>query len=251
MPKTASALYLLVTIFPAWSQIQDPWALGDASRRLMLERVRTDLLASGGAAASLPVAPALRELLERKQAELPKAQLDAYWAKENAKQAHASATIAILQETYHTERIKMEAETKRRTALNILAAAEQWKPGNTFDRVAAPISGLEDPFMPKGKSKSASDEAPGNDWISKLAKLGLGWDAEHKVVRIAEPSQEFWSSVWIKPELGDYPILEDGSLLDSASSLGIFLKDLANKSTPIVVMRGDSVVILRVEGSQK
>ncbi len=229
-----------------YSQIQDPWSLGDAPRKLMLERMRTDLLKSGKYSVKLPVSPDLSDLLSRNETESKAAALDAYRALGNERQAIASGATATMQETYHTERVKEETDRKRRTALDILATAEQWRPGKGFERLSEPVAELEDPFASTGK-KTPAESSKQVNWQANLAELGMAWDTAHNVVRIHDDSPSFWEAAKIRPRSGDYPVLSDGSLLDSAETLQAFLKNLSIPTTPIIVMRDETVVNLRVE----
>jgi hypothetical protein len=120
----------------------------------------------------------------------------------------------------------------------VVKAANGWQPPKGYSTSGAPKATLADPFAPKPER---AQESPMQSIKRAIEGSCLALDEEHGVARTTESCN--WQGVTREVHASVYPVLPDGSLLDSAERVQRFLQSVRELSDKICVMRPEGELV--------
>lgn len=151
--------------------------------------------------------------------------------------AVANTAMATLEASAQQQRTRSEQANLEDRARAATAALRQWHPGQSYVAARASNPHLRDPFTADEALKPLNSEL-------RLAKLLEGSclyvDTDHGVARVGANCQ--WPGVSANSIEHLYPVLADGSLLDSAEHVQQFLALAKDPNSKIWFLRGEGAL---------
>lgn len=122
----------------------------------------------------------------------------------------------------------------------VVAAAKDWTPPKQYAAATSKVVALDDPFSPSPTAEATSD--PLAPMRKALEGTCLLLDEEHGVAQVRKGCVLYGRSLPF--HTGDYPILANGSLLDSPDKIHKFLESCADLSATLYTLRNGSEMVV-------
>jgi hypothetical protein len=157
----------------------------------------------------------------------------AFYAKQDAMQANAQANLAAVgagqaRGLEDARRGSVSAQVKM-----VTTAVKDWRaPAGYAHSGAVNAAAIQDPFAADARTDAAE---------SVIAKSGLIWDRVRGLARVGNIQTLCGGRL----KLGDYPVLMDGTLLDTPERIGQFLSVCGDVTVPLLVVRENGEVEVR------
>lgn len=177
----------------------------------------------------------VREAQAERQAK--QAAADAFGAQQKANAALSDALNAAVEAGSAEGRAKTAVRNLEKQSLMLQEAVRSWSPPKQQIEAVIERPRLIDPFA-AGSSNAMFDAQ--SEIVKALIDSCLELDRSHGVAR-ARGDCSF--AVTEQPLAGDYPVLEDGSLLDTPSRVKQFLGRARTRGAQLNFLRGDSQLI--------
>jgi hypothetical protein len=159
-------------------------------------------------------------------------------AQQQAAQSIQAASQAAMQAGYAKAAGEAEARAIPKRVDMVVAVAKDWTPPKQYSAANSPAVVLDDPFSAVAKPD------PLAPLRASLKETCLMLDDEHEVARVDKNCLS--SGEKLPFQVGDYPVLADGSLVDSPDKVKAFLEMCANHQSPLYTLRNESeMVVLR------
>ena len=157
----------------------------------------------------------------------------AWVAKQDLLQANNETNMAAMQ-LGQAEGLKDAKQGSMDKQLKMVdGVVKGWQQPRGYASIGATRNaGLDDPFAEARLEASVT---------SALGASGLVWNARRKIAQAGPSDQACLGR--LRPE--DYPLLADGSLLDSAKRISTFLAACADPATPLLVIRENGEIEVR------
>lgn len=166
------------------------------------------------------------------------AAVDAQQQNANAKQ---NAFSASMQAGAATAKASIDQTNLTRQAEIVLDSVQKWQPPRTSQAASANHPDLVDPFAPTTDAKVPDAPSPARALEHSLGGTCLDFDSKRMLGRVGPTCS--WPSIKSKPQAGDYPVLEDGTLLDTESKVVQFMKLVRHPEQHIYVLRSESELV--------
>lgn len=157
----------------------------------------------------------------------------AFYAKQDAMRADTQANLAAVGAGQARGR-----EDARRGSLDaqmdmVTSAVKGWRAPSGYARSGAVnASAIQDPFATEARIDAVE---------AAMAASGLSWDRARGLARVADNRTLCGGRL----KAGDYPVLVDGTLLDSADRITKFLSICGDATMPLLVVRESGDVEVR------
>ncbi len=166
------------------------------------------------------------------------AQITSIRAQQDTFAARNEATHAALEAGAASARPGIQQDMLRKQVKIVEKSVQEWQPPKSYTASGAPKAALADPFAPKA---AAVVESPENTLSTALRGSCLVLDGEHGVAKTT--SECDWPSVREKAQADFYPVLEDGSLLDTPERVRSFLALAVDSTKKLRLLRSEGTLM--------
>jgi hypothetical protein len=162
-------------------------------------------------------------------------------AYQDAQQAQNEASLAATNAGFVQGRqAAVEGAMAEQVAM-VQNVVKGWKPPRAYASSGSASAGtLADPFASAQSRGQGAEAAPAVP-TEVLAGTGLGWDEVRSTARVVDAAVACGGRL----RAGDYPVLPDGNLLDTAARVEAFLVHCAGPAVPIQVLLDSGTMEVR------
>jgi len=220
------------------AQPRDMWSLPAAERQSALAReVQSAVPREPGADLSRALDGITQQLRKRAMANASP-EMAAFLAKQDAIQANAQANMAASEAGRRAGQVSAQRDSMDKQVQMVTAAVTSWQPPRSYSAASSINAGaIEDPFANKLAVRDNTESI-----VAALGRSGLLWDESRRVARVGAGVTSLCGG---RLRDGDYPVLPDGNLLDSAVRIVQFQSSCSDASYPIIVVRESGNVEVR------
>jgi len=232
-------LSLLSVVSAQTSTGPNIWSLSPQERQALLaEQQRQAQLAQ---TQSMQIQQQIRDAYasqQQAQMNLRQSQLDYVESQQQSVQSKQAATNAAMEAGRASVAGDLAKERMSKQTDLVVKAANGWQPPKGYSTSGAPKATLADPFAPKPQQ---AQESPEQSLKRAVEGSCLTLDEEHGVARTTVSCN--WQGLTRELQANVYPVLPDGSLLDSAARVQRFLQSVRDSSDKICVMRPEGELV--------
>jgi hypothetical protein len=216
---------------------RDVWSMSAADRQSALagelQSVRTREPGEDFARAMDGISRRMRE----RAMENATPEVAAFWARQDLIQANAAANVAASAAGRRQGQVEAQRDSLDKQVQMVNDAVTSWRPPRSYSASSAVSAGaIEDPFATTGGGNNAETIR------AALGTSGLVWDEARRIARVGARTPLMCGG---RLKDGDYPVLPDGSLLDTADRIKQFQASCSDPASPLVVVRESGDVEVR------
>jgi hypothetical protein len=157
----------------------------------------------------------------------------AFYAKQDAMRANNEANMAAMTAGQAHGRDEARRGSVDEQMKMVTSVVKGWRaPAGYSHAGAIDTAAIQDPFAAEARIQAVE---------AAMAKSGLAWDRLRGLARVGEQRTLCAGRL----QVGDYPVLIDGTLLDTAERIDRFLSVCGDVSVPLLVVRENGNVQVR------